>query len=103
VTQLVVSSQPDGDQPLLRAVGEIDLASGPVLAEALEQAFAAGASSLRLDLSGVTYMDSSGLGVLALATDRAAASGGTLCVEGASPLVCRLFQISGLDAVIELA
>ncbi|MCU1497917.1 MAG: hypothetical protein JWM47_1870 [Acidimicrobiales bacterium] len=85
------------DDPLvLHAVGEIDLQTRGVLAEALEQLRAGPPPTL--DLSGVTFMDSSGLAVLvnaAVADDR-------LRVRDPSPIVQRVIQATGLDDVLHL-
>jgi anti-anti-sigma factor len=57
-------------------VGELDLATAPVVEEALAAAFASPARNVTLDLRGVTFMDSSGLRVV-LQFDAAARSDGT--------------------------
>jgi anti-anti-sigma factor len=74
--------------------GEIDAASAPLLAE---QVTAEGAgSSLVLDMSNVTFIDSSGLRVMLALADRGSSGGAPLCVADPSRAVMRLLEISGL-------
>ena len=58
---------------LVRAVGELDIASAPSVTTAAEDAFADGYRLLLLDLSGISFMDSTGLSAL-LALHREAES-----------------------------
>jgi anti-sigma B factor antagonist len=62
----------DGEQggwTVLRVSGEMDLVTSPVLRQRVHDAVADGRHSLVLDLSGVLFCDSSGVGVL-IATRR---------------------------------
>jgi anti-sigma B factor antagonist len=85
---LTVESTGDG----IRASGEIDAHTAPGLSSAIDAA----APSVRLDLSGVEFVDSSGLRVLIDAHQRLADQGGGLTIVQPSPAVTRLFEISGV-------
>jgi anti-anti-sigma factor len=76
-----------------RLFGELDLES----ASQLEGAFAGlqGSGPAHLDVSGLTFLDSSGLHTIA-ALARAQDGNGRLIVEGVSPSIRRLFEITGL-------
>ncbi|MEZ5215473.1 MAG: STAS domain-containing protein [Ilumatobacteraceae bacterium] len=80
-------------------VGEVDAHTAPQLKEAV-----AGreASVVVLDISGVTFMDSSGLRVVITATEDARASGGDLVLAHPSAAVARLLEISGLTEHLTL-
>ena len=56
---------------------------------------------LVIDLEKLTFMDSSGIGVMLGRYRQLARRGGTLAVRGASPQVDRIFRMSGLYQVIE--
>jgi anti-sigma B factor antagonist len=86
---LSVETTPDG----VRATGEIDAHSAPNLAAALDAA----GPTVRLDLSGVEFVDSSGLRVLIDAHQKLQAAGGSLTIVSPSDAVHRLLQISGVD------
>lgn len=53
-----------------------------------------------LDLENLTFMDSSGIGVLLGRLRTLNARGGSLSVKGMRPSVEKLFRLSGLDRVI---
>jgi anti-sigma B factor antagonist len=73
--QLTIDVVPGSDCVTLRVVGEIDLLTAPLLREAGMAAARQHALSIRFDLSGVTFMDLTGLEAL-LATHRRAVRDG---------------------------
>jgi anti-sigma B factor antagonist len=61
---LTVATEKYGEWTLVRVAGDIDLVSGAVIREQVHQEVAEGRHRLVLDLSGVRFCDSSGVGVL---------------------------------------
>lgn len=78
--------------------GEVDLESSTALREAL--ATTTDCSLVRLDLSAVDYMDSTGLRTVLVAREERRAAGGALEVAAASGIVTRLIEISGVDNLL---
>ena len=91
-TQLTITAVDDG----FVLAGEVDAHTAPELERALT-ARIADAGSARLDTSGVTFMDSSGLRVLIGATNESRGRGGDLIVDSPTSVVRRLIEISGLS------
>lgn len=56
---------------------------------------------LVIDLSKVTFMDSSGIGVIIGRYRVLARRKGSVAVRGASPQIDRIFQMSGLYQIVE--
>jgi stage II sporulation protein AA (anti-sigma F factor antagonist) len=56
---------------------------------------------LILDLSGMSFMDSAGLGVILGRFRKLSMRGGKLIVKGMNASVDRIFQMSGLYAIVE--
>jgi len=81
---------------VLTLVGEIDMSSGPIFERAAKHLAKGRDATLVLDLGGVTFMDSTGLAIIAGTLKRIAPRGGRLCVRGASPMICRLLEITGI-------
>ncbi len=77
------------------AEGEIDLDAAPALRSALGAAELDASRPVVLDLSPVTFIDSSGIGVLVEAAQRADADGRRLSIIGC-PAVDRVIEIAGL-------
>ncbi|MFJ2831343.1 STAS domain-containing protein [Streptomyces sp. NPDC087263] len=61
---LNVTDGEEGEWAVLRVSGEMDLVTSPVLRQRVHDAVADGRRSVVLDLSGVLFCDSSGVGVL---------------------------------------
>lgn len=90
--------EPD-DIQLVTAIGEIDIYSAPMLKATIARAFDSGAKDLVLDMSNVTYLDSSGLGVLLGAVRRAKPKGGTVNLIGCTDATLRILDITNLRVV----
>ncbi|MGM9606438.1 MAG: anti-sigma factor antagonist [Oscillospiraceae bacterium] len=87
-----------------RLAGEIDHhAAKEIMAELAEQIDAALPEHLVLELSEVTFMDSSGIAVLLNAWRRMGQLGGTLVVSQAPPQAERVLKAAGLDRLLKFA
>jgi anti-sigma B factor antagonist len=92
---LAVTTQADPAGPYLITVsGELDYHTGPQLRACLDDAPCQ--EGLVLDLSGITYCDSTGVSVLVHAHRRTEAAGAPLALAGAAPEVFRLLSLTGL-------
>jgi anti-sigma B factor antagonist len=80
----------------LAVTGEVDSSSAPALRTSVDEAFAAGARDITIDLDAVTFLDSAGLCVLAGAHRRAEEDGVRLRVLASNRAVMRPLQITGL-------
>lgn len=59
-------------------------------------------TALTLELSGVSFMDSSGIAVVLRAHRRMASLGGTLTVTGAPPQAKKVFDAAGLPRLVTM-
>jgi anti-sigma B factor antagonist len=91
------------DWTVVRVGGELDIATTPRLREQLVAAIAERGANVVLDLSGVAFLDSTGLGVLVGVLKRARTLGGDLRLAGAQPAVRRVFEITALDRTLPIA
>lgn len=83
-----------------RLAGEIDFTSAGPVQSTLLGMILPGGGNLVADLSGITFLDSSGLGVLVQA-HRTARERENRLVIVASPPVRKLLRLTGLDTVLE--
>lgn len=91
----------EGSEPLVvAATGELDAASAATLSDALAGSHER-AGSVVLDLAGVTFIDSSGLRVIAAAHVAASEGGSSFRIVGPSDRVRRIFEMTGLETLIE--
>src|SRR3954468_21846963 len=87
---------------VLAVRGELDLASTPELETRLRRLQELGGHHLVVDLSDVTFLDSTALGLLLRETRRLERSDGTLLIVASDPRVLRTFAISGTDRVFDV-
>ncbi|WP_067484564.1 STAS domain-containing protein [Actinomadura hibisca] len=97
MAELWLSTHLAGPLAVVLVGGELDLATAPVLREQLLLALCHFGPLLAVDLSRVTFMDSSGLAVLIEYWKRARAAGGGLSLVGPRGIVARKLEITGLD------
>ena len=88
---------------LARVAGDIDIASAPRLRERLITLITEGRTRIVLDLSGVDFLDSTGLGVIVGVLKRARTMGGDLALVCPNQSVRRVFEITALDRTMPLA
>lgn len=81
--------------------GELDLATGLQLEQALDEALAS-ARLVLLDVGEVSCIDSTGLHVIVTATSRARADGGRLLLTGASKQVEALVELTAMRAHVDV-
>jgi anti-anti-sigma factor len=96
--EIEVRWQPNGPV-LARATGEIDVSSVAALEAAVVPVLEAGRSVL-VDLTGVTFMDATGIGVLGRARKLAANEGVAFTVCGPTGLVRRVLELTGFDELV---
>ena len=88
---------------IVRVEGEVDLHVADLFRERVDAAFEqAGAQNLLLNLAGVSFIDSSGLGVILGRYKRVSQLGGKMSAVELQPQVEKIFEISGLLRIIKL-
>lgn len=90
------------DWTIVNVYGELDVATSPELRELLIQLVSDGSSRLVIDLDGVDFLDSTGLGTIIGALKRARTHGGDLRLVCTQTRIMRMFEITGLDKAIPL-
>jgi anti-sigma B factor antagonist len=84
----------------VRPVGELDLASIDALRGPLDAARAAG-DPIVLELDGLTFLDSAGVGLIVQAWEAARRAGTSFRCTPGRPAVQRTLQVAGLDMLLE--
>jgi anti-anti-sigma factor len=77
--------------------GEVDLAASSAVRMCLRELIVDGATHVLVDLSGVTFMDSTGLGMLVAARKQARVFRGSFGLVAPSPPVARVLSLTALD------
>jgi anti-sigma B factor antagonist len=87
---------------IIRVRGEIHVSTAPEFAQRLSAAIDSGKTAIVLDMSGVEFIDSTGLSVLLNGLRLVTQMHGRMAIVCANPTVLRLFQITSLDDTFDI-
>lgn len=91
------------DRVAVDVTGEIDVYTAPKLRETLFPLSERNGVNMIIDLSGVEYMDSTGLGVFVGTFKNVRSSNGEFQLVGLSDRLKRLFEITGLADIMNIS
>jgi anti-sigma B factor antagonist len=94
--ELVIAVERCGSHTVVLVAGEIDLATRDQLRECLAPLH----GDVVVDLSRVTFLDSSGIATIVAQAARLADDGATLKLRRANVIVARVLHITGLDDLL---
>jgi anti-sigma B factor antagonist len=93
----------DLDDAVVVAVrGDVDVATSPTLRAELHQAISGGRNRVVVDMSGMDFIDSAGLGVLIGALKRAREADIGMVLKGLQSSPRKVLSITGLDEVFDI-
>lgn len=99
---IVTHAHRDDEWTVITVAGELDVVGGPDLRQCVLTEVRAGRRRLVLDLTGVDFIDSFGLGVVVGALKRVRLLDGDLRLVVPEPRIRRVFEVCDLDRVFEL-
>ncbi|MGC5019997.1 STAS domain-containing protein [Micromonospora sp. DT47] len=100
LTFTVTLTPRDGGGVRLRLVGELDMSTAGELNAEIDRLAAAGERQLLLDLTDLSFCDSTGIAAFVRGDNLVAADGGWLRLTGATGRVDRVLQVTGLADVL---
>jgi anti-anti-sigma factor len=101
--ELTVSSEREGDVHTICLLGELDLATADRVAREIGRVEASDAHSIVLDLSGLTFMDSTGVRLMLNAHARSRADANRLTMLRGGAAVQRVLELCGVDHLLPFA
>lgn len=96
-----IEASPAGRTVVLAVRGDVDIATSPVLRERLADAVTS-YDAVVVDLAQVPFLDSTGLGVLVAAYNRAKAAGSVLVLARPQRIVKNALRLVQVDHVIDV-
>lgn len=97
-----VETGPAGDVSVVEVAGEIDVYTAPKLREKLLEIVDAGQYHVVVDIRGVEFLDSTGLGVLVGGLKRVRQHDGSLRLVCTQERILKIFRITGLTKVFSI-
>jgi anti-anti-sigma factor len=92
--------QRSDDTIIVAPEGDVSLETVPVLREVLRKVVEQQVSAVDVDMRAVTFLDSSGIGVLVAAQRAAAGKGVRLTLSRPGPMIRMVLQISNLEEIL---
>jgi anti-sigma B factor antagonist len=99
---LDLETSTQGDATVVSLRGEIDVYTAPRLRQTLIDLISEGATDIVVDMSGVDFLDSTGLGVLVGGLKRVKAKEGSLKLVVTQEKILKIFDITGLTKVFPI-
>ncbi len=96
-----VTTSSSTDVFTLKITGEVDIAAKDEMVAATETCLDSPSTTIEVDIGGVTFIDSSGLGALVRLRNEAGLRRKRVVVTNAPASVTRLFEVTGLVGVFE--
>jgi anti-sigma B factor antagonist len=91
-----------GDVGVVTLSGEVDIATADGFRAAVHRACEMRHDTVEVDLSAVSFIDSSGIGLIAELVRHQRQHGGRVVVRGANASVERTFRLCAMDQAVEL-
>lgn len=101
-TDLNLEINRTADIPVLGVTGDVDEFTCAKLRDALRSLITEGEFRIVVNVSGVKFMDSSGLGTLVGGLRRMIERNGGLALSGSNSQVERILTVTGLDRILKL-
>jgi anti-sigma B factor antagonist len=98
----VTTARFGADSFVVSLAGELDIGTSDRFEQELDMLLDDGARQLVVDLLGITFLGSVGLGLLTQAAKRTRELGGECIVVSDDPRILRVFEITGLDRVFRI-
>lgn len=92
----------EGPAAVIAVRGEVDVYTAPRLRESLVELVSDGAHNIIVDLDGVDFLDSTGIGVLVGGLKRVRGHGGDLALVCTQQRILKVFEITGLTTVFAI-
>ncbi|GGF49612.1 anti-sigma-B factor antagonist [Marmoricola endophyticus] len=98
----MLDSHESGDVTVVSVSGEIDVYTAPKLRDRIAQLVAEGRHHLVIDMDGVEFLDSTGLGVLVGGLKKVRVEGGSMEIVCTRERLLKIFRITGLAKVFTI-
>lgn len=95
-----ISTSEHGSALVLRPEGRLTMVAAPIVRSAVDAAVKKGQARLVVDLGGVEFVDSSGLGALIAGLKTSRQAGGDLRIAQAGEQVRTVLRLTNLDRVL---
>jgi anti-sigma B factor antagonist len=99
---MMMHTRREGDTAVVTVNGKLDMVTVAEFRKTVQDAIAGGAKRAVIDLDGLSYISSAGIGAIAMSANEFKALGGDLRVASPQANVSRVLEICGIDKVVHV-
>ncbi|WFE25521.1 STAS domain-containing protein [Solwaraspora sp. WMMD791] len=100
--ELSIALQRTSDEAVLRLAGEIDMLTATQLTNTVNELLSDAPARIVLDMGGITFCDSQGLGTLVVLTRKASHAQSLLLLTNVGEFLLRVLNITGLRSALTI-
>jgi anti-anti-sigma factor len=97
---MAIQSRQEGNATVVTVAGRLDSVTGPDYRRILQEVMGLGATRVVVDLQGLTYISSAGVGELLLSANQMTAKGGQLCLASVPANILSVLKMCGIDGLL---
>ena len=98
----IIEEQRENNITILKLEGELDVYTSPKLKEKIVTLISAERPFVVLDLEGLSYMDSTGLGVMAAGLKRVRENDGNIVLVSPRKIIQKILEITNMDVSLKI-
>jgi len=98
----IIEEQRENNVIILKLEGELDVYTSPKLKEKIVTSIKSGIPFVVLDLKGLSYVDSTGLGVMAAGLKRLRENDGNMVLVSPQKIVQKILEITNMDTSLKI-
>lgn len=98
----IIEEQRENNVTILKLEGDLDVYTSPKLKEKIVTLIDAERPFVVLDLKGLSYMDSTGLGVMAAGLKRVRENDGNMVLVSPRKIIQRILEITNMDVSLKI-
>ncbi len=101
--ELGIATEPSPERYIVKVTGEIDISNADKLRSAIDLALEQPTTAVQLDFAQVSYIDSTGIGVLVGAAHHATEHEKAFSIVNVQAPVLRIAQLLGVDSEVGMS
>jgi len=98
----IIEEQRENNVTILKLEGELDVYTSPKLKEKIMTLIKTERPFVVLDLKGLSYMDSTGLGVMGAGLKRFRENGGNIVLVSPQKIIQKILEITNMDVSLKI-
>jgi anti-anti-sigma factor len=97
---MAIQTRREGNSAVVTVTGRLDSVTGPEYRRTMQEVIAGDAARVVVDLHGLTYISSAGVGEMLLGANQLTTKGSQLCLAGVPANILSVLKMCGIDGLL---